>query len=279
MAKISKMIDDITGKTEKEQQLKERFSFLQKMAEGKTEQFKSELQVMLSTKQAAGALEIVGDKAFFYNGGQHVNISNGCDDAIMEAVDSFFTGKKGVKDGFKKLVKQGLSGLIGNTSIGETTEEMFFVFPENYSIVRVDVKAYKYNFSSKGVFSNDVENVFVYAMTKSIVDHKKVGIDFLLHCVVDMMTEDGKDVDLAQVEEFVKELKAVWKMLDECDTDPNDVLKAKLADGAQAAVPAYATPAMTTSLQAGRDAFAAQPLLAGTAFEGANLSALSRTGL
>ena len=53
------------------------------------------------------------------------------------------------------------------------------MFPENYSIVRVDVKAYKYTFSTKGVLAKDVENVFVYTMAKSIVDHKKVGIDYL----------------------------------------------------------------------------------------------------
>ena len=73
----------------------------------------------------------------------------------MEAVNEFFKGKSGVKQGFKAIVKQGLSGLIGDTTIGETTENMFFVFPENYSIVRVDVKAYKYTFSTKGVLAKE----------------------------------------------------------------------------------------------------------------------------
>lgn len=244
MAKISKMIDDITGKTEQEQQLKERFSFLQKMAEGKTEQFKSELKVMLSNKESAGALEIVGDKAFFYNGGQHVNISNSCDDAIMDAVDDFFSGSGGIKEGFRKIVKQGLAGLIGNSAMGDTTQEMFFVFPENYSIVRVDVKAYKYNFSSKGVFFDDVENVFVYSMCKSIVDHKKVGIDFLLHCVVDMLSKGENPPGISEVQEFIRELKACWKMLDDCDVSPEEILRSKMADGGASESPSYLTSAM-----------------------------------
>ena len=63
MAKIDKMIKGLTGQTEEEQRLKEQFSFLQKMARAKCETFESELKVMLSNKETAGAIEIVGDKA------------------------------------------------------------------------------------------------------------------------------------------------------------------------------------------------------------------------
>lgn len=227
MAKISKLIDDLTGKTEEEAKLREQFTFLQKMARSKAETFETQLKVMLSNKEAMGQLEIVGDRAFEYRNSQHVNISNGCNAAIGEAVDDFFKGSSGVKDGFQKIVKTALSGLIGDTSIGETQEKMFFVYPENYSIVRVDVMAYKYTFTSKGVLSKDVENIFVYTMAKSIVDHKKVGIDFLLHCVVDMMQKPGQEnPPLEEVMDFIKELRACWKMLDDSDTSPDTVLNA-----------------------------------------------------
>lgn len=226
MAKISKLIDDITGKTEKDQEMRERFSFLQKMAEGKSAQFKDELRVMLSNKTASGQIEVVGDVAYEYHSSQHVNIGTSCDNAIMEAVDSFFKGSSGLKDGFATLVKQGLSGLIGNTSLGETSEDMFFVYPENYAIVRADVKAYRYNFSSKGLLADDVENVFVYSMCKSIVDHKSVSRDYLMHAVVDMMrTDPNKDPDITEVMGFIKQLVACWQLLDECAVDGVDVLK------------------------------------------------------
>lgn len=267
MAKISQIIDDITGKTEQEQKLKERFSFLQKMAEGKTEQFKSDLKVMLSNKESVGALEIVGDKAFFYSGGQHVNISDSCDDAIMGAVDDFFSGGAAdVKEGFRRIVKQGLAGLIGDTSMGDATQEMFFVFPENYAIVRADVKAYKYNFSSAGVFSDNVENVFVYSMCKSIVDHRKVGIDFLLHCVVDMMSKGGNPPAIEEVKAFINELKACWKMLDDCDVDPDAVLRAKQRDGGALKTPAYLTPAMQRCMLSARKEYSRGDAFAGTSF-------------
>lgn len=222
MSKISKMIDDVTGKTQKDQETRERFTFLQKMAEGKSSQFKDELRVMLANKSKTGQIEVVGDVAFEYHSGHHVNISTSCDDSIMDAVSDFFKGSDGLKDGFEKIVKHGLSGLIGNTSLGETQEDMFFVFPENYSIVRVDVKAYRYNFSTKGLLADNVENVFVYSMCKSIVNHKTVSPDYLMHAVVDMM---GQDAAIKDVMDFIKQLVACWKLLDECQVDGEEVLR------------------------------------------------------
>ena len=103
---------------------------------------------------------------------------------------------------------------------------MFFVYPENYSIVRADVKVYRYNFSSKGVLADDVENVFVFAMCKSIVNHKTVSPDFLMHCVVDMMrTDPAKDPDITQVMGFIRELVGCWQILDACQVDAEKLLE------------------------------------------------------
>lgn len=211
MAKISKMIDDLTGKTEEEMRLKEQLVFLQKMASAKSETFENRLKRMLSTPEELGELEIVGDKAFGYRNGQHVNISQQCDDAIGGAIDEYFKGGPEVKACFQKIVKQRLSRLMGHTSLGETEEKMYFVFPESSSIVRVDVMVYKYTFSSKGVFVKDVENVFVYTMAKSIVDEKKVGIDILMSTVEDMLRGNSdEDLSLEEIMPFVKSLQEAW---------------------------------------------------------------------
>lgn len=213
MAKISKMIDDLTGKTEEEMRLKEQLSFLQKMASAKSETFENRLKRMLSTPEELGELEIVGDRAFEYRNGQHVNISQQCDDAVAGAIDEYFKGGPEVKACFQKIVKQRLSRLIGNTSLGETEEKMFFVFPESSSIVRVDVMAYKFTFSSRGVFVKDVENVFVYTMAKSTVDKKKVGFDYVMHTVVDTLRGDSdEDPSLEEIMPFVKSLQEAWTM-------------------------------------------------------------------
>jgi len=219
MSKISNLIDNITGKTEADLKLKEQLTFLQKMGENKAEVFQNELKLMLSS-DTIGNIEITGKRAFRYFDAQHVNISREVDRSIDKAIDDFFMGSAGVKAGFQKIVKQSLDGLIGNTSIGETTKHMFFVYPENFAVVRVDVKCYKYTFSSKDIFANNVENVFVYTMAKSIVDHTKLSVDELIYMVTEMIGSDK----IEGVKDFVKELRSVWKMLEDDAREPANIL-------------------------------------------------------
>lgn len=201
--------------------MKERFTFLQKMAETKSETFKNELKLMLSS-DTIGQIEITGRRAIAYYDSQHVNISSKADESIGEAIDDFFTGSAGVKSGFQKIVKQALSGLIGNRSMGATEKHMFFVYPENFAIVRVDVKCYKYSFSKSGLLAKDVENVFIYTMAKSIVDHHTLSVDELLYLVTSMVGKENLD----EVKDFITELKSVWAMLESSDKTPQQVLAA-----------------------------------------------------
>lgn len=139
----------------------------------------------------------------------------------MDAIDMFFNCGNNVKQGFQKIVKVALEALIGNTAMGEHEEKMFFIYPENFAIVRVDVKCYKYCFSSSGVIAK-TENVFCYIMAKSIVNYTKITIDELLYMVTEMIGSDNLD----EVEEFVNQLKKVWNLLE--DKTLNEVLQAGL---------------------------------------------------
>ena len=165
--------------------------------------------------------EVVGNRAIAYYKCQHVDIKAGCGTAIREAINMFFSGGDDVKNGFQKIVETALDTLIGNTSMGEHEEKMFFVYPENFAIVRVDVKCYKYCFSSSGVIAKS-ENVFCYTMAKSIVDHTKLTIDELLYMVVEMIGAEKID----EVEAFIKQLKSIWKMLEDKSSD--EVMKIAL---------------------------------------------------
>lgn len=217
MAKIVDKINELTGKTEQEKALKEQFGFLQKMAQAKCDQFESELKAMF-TSGGTSECEVVGKRAIAYYNCQHVDIKVGCDNAIKDAINMFFNGGDDVNQGFQKLITTALDTLIGNTAMGEHEEKMFFVYPENFAIVRVDVKCYKYCFSSSGIIAN-TENIFCYTMAKSIVDHKKITIDELLYMVTQMIGAEKLD----EVEAFVTHLKKVWALLE--DKDPNEVLK------------------------------------------------------
>jgi hypothetical protein len=56
---------------------------------------------------------------------------------VEDAVDAFFgtsdTGSKGVLEGFKNVVKVGLSAILGDTSAGECYDEKFFVCMKQYA--------------------------------------------------------------------------------------------------------------------------------------------------
>ncbi len=230
MAKIAERISKLTGSDEATRKAKEQFTFLQKMAEAKSAEFKAELQQMYIGKGAEQS-EVTGHRAINYYSAQHVDIAIGCNAAITSAIDSFFDGKDGVKDGFHKLVTGAIEALIGNSSIGEHKEDMFFIYPENYAIVRVDVKAYKYTFSEKGLIAN-CENVFCYTMAKSIVDHTTLTKDELMYFVAQMCkgrnssveSDKVKEVPLSEILGFVKELIEVWNLLDTQITPRNDGL-------------------------------------------------------
>jgi len=213
MAKIAKKINELTGNDEKERELKEQFSFLQKIAETKCQLFKSEIEKMFLSNEVKD-LQVVGNRIVSYYSSQHVDITSKCDDAIFGAIDSIFKGKKGIKEGFKSIVKKSLESLIGNISMGETSKDMFFVYPENNAIVRVDVKFYKYQFSKNGFIKNS-ENIFCYTMTKSIIDHTKITIDELLYFLTEMAPTE------ADIKEFIKEMKEIWDMLS--NKDPEQV--------------------------------------------------------
>lgn len=90
---------------------------------------------------------------------------------------------------------------------------MFFIYPENNAIVRVDVKAYKYKFSSKGIIA-ECENVFCYTMSKSIVDHKKLKKDEIVYFITKMCKKENSEVKLEDVMSFMRELVNVWNILD-----------------------------------------------------------------
>lgn len=208
MAKIVDMINTLTGANEAEQKKREQFTLLQKMAEAKCAEFKAELE-----KTALGdknKTEIGGGRYFRYYSAQHVDISSEINDRINETINSFFKGKEGMKEGFQNLIRTSLDALINHTTIGEKTEDMFFIYPENNAIVRLDVKAYKYSFSQKGLIA-DCENIFCYMMGKSIIDHTTLSLDELLYFISDM---SGASDNLEIVTKFTQEITALWHTLE-----------------------------------------------------------------
>lgn len=210
MIEIKQKIAELTGNDERQQKLKEQFSFLQNIADSKCNEFRTELEKMFMSE--LGKCKIIGNKAVHYYQGQYVDINVGYDKAISQAIDSFFKEKNRLKDGFKTLVKGTMLTFIEDTSIEEHRKDFFFIYPENFSIVRVDIKCYKYTFQ-KNEFISKYDNLFCYTMAKSIVDHSKLTLDELIYLATNTVNLEDRKIDAELVIEFLKELKQVWEYL------------------------------------------------------------------
>lgn len=225
MAKVAKIIEDLTGSDEAKLEQKEKFKFLQTMGETKCDQFKAELE-----KNALGEhqkTEIGGGRYTQYYQECHIDLHSGANDSINEALNSFFKGKEGMRDGFRALISTAIDSLINETVMGETTRDMFFVYPENNAIVRLDIKAYVYRFTKKGLIA-DCENLFCYTMGKSIVDYKTLNVSELLYFLSDMA---GASDNIEVVKKFAEEITEVIKYLQQFNITPaENVLKYQLDD-------------------------------------------------
>lgn len=231
MSLITKMRAEIQEENEIEKlRIQKQLDFLRDAAKAKLEIFKTELKDMFSGKGGTlGEAEIIGDKAVSYYEQYRVNVKEDADEAINDIVDTFFSGgKEGVTNGFKKLIKMGIQDLLGNTSGGEQLEQQFFIIPYGGSILRVDVKFWRYNFDVKNIITN-VENAFCFVFCESVVDHTKVSKDVLLKLATDVVGEDIKAIS-----EYMKELEDLWKSMQ--DKKPDDVLKNVTAKVNQRAV-------------------------------------------
>lgn len=225
MAKVVKIIENLTGSDKELSEKKEQFKFLQTMGETKCDQFKAELE-----KNALGErkqTEIGGGRYVQYYQECHIDLHSGANDSIDEALNSFFKGKEGLKDGFHALISTAIDSLINETVMGETTRDMFFVYPENNAIVRLDVKAYVYKFTKKGLIA-DCENLFCYTMGKSIIDYTTLNISELLYFLSDMA---GASDNIEVVKKFAEEIIGVVKSLQQFNTTPaENVLRYQLDD-------------------------------------------------
>jgi hypothetical protein len=210
MSELRKLFEQETG-----EQL-ERLQLLVDAAETKLSEFRMELREMFLNPGAEEKVAIIGKRAIHYYDQYQANVHEGVDDGINSIIDNFFTGtSEGVKEGFKSLIKIGLSTIFGNVTIGETQLHQYFIIPENNAFVRVDVKAWRYQFSSVGVIGK-AHNAFCYVFCKSVVDHTQVTIDELIYLVSEMA---GPNATLKSVKDLINAMRELWNDTDKKTAD------------------------------------------------------------
>lgn len=201
---IKKITEDKDAKT------KQQLELLKSAARAKLSGFELVLKEQFRNPDAEKKVAVVGNRAVFWNQQYRINTSSGVSDAINGMIDQFFTGTdQSLKAGFQNMVKIGLQSLLGNAQAGELQDEKFFIVPEYNAFVRVDVKMWRYNFTSTGIIS-DIEDAFCFVFCKSIVDHSTLSIDELIYFVSQMF---GTSLNLPETKKYLTEIEELWDLL------------------------------------------------------------------
>ncbi|KAF4442073.1 hypothetical protein FACUT_2296 [Fusarium acutatum] len=207
---ISSLIAPNQADDENERKKKEQLELMMKLADARLDSFQSELERMFLDRESAMNTNVPGKRALRFERHFAVDAESTPGKGVEDAVDAFFgasdTGTKGVLDGFKSVVKTGLSGILGDSSAGESYDKKFFVCIKHNAIIRVDMYTYKYTFANKGVVDMH-KNILAYILCISVVDHRDVTLDELVY----LASEFAGDGNIGPGSEFVEYLDMITK--------------------------------------------------------------------
>lgn len=168
----------------------------------------------LEDQKKENSYSIVG-RPISYISRYHVNIHDGISTEIEKAIEDLFSFKtENLKKALSVMVSSTLKELIISGTAGEDATEAFYIVPYNNAIVRVDFRAWKYNFVSEGVIG-DTRNAFCYIASKSIIDYHKLTSSELIYFVSDQLsTAIGKEAELELVKQYIQKLQSIWSLVE-----------------------------------------------------------------
>ncbi|KAJ5388167.1 hypothetical protein N7509_010708 [Penicillium cosmopolitanum] len=182
-----------------EEKAKQELDILQKLVDSKLNEFQFEINERFLNPDATSKTQVPGIRALRWERRSLTKISDNPADSISETVDQFFSagGEKtsnAVKEGFKGVVKTALNVFLGNVEVGEFSEEKFFVYMVHNTIIRVDVKLWRWNFSGEG-FSSKYKSVLGYIMCISAVDPSKLHTAEFIYLISEYAGDDEENVN------------------------------------------------------------------------------------
>ncbi|KAF5563896.1 hypothetical protein FPHYL_4922 [Fusarium phyllophilum] len=212
---ISALIEPNQADDENERKKKEQLELIMKLADARLDSFQSELQRMFLDRESAMKTNVPGKRALRFERRFVVDAESTPGKGIDDAVDAFMgasnTGSKRALDGFKFVVKTGLSAILSDSCAGESYDKKFFICVKHNAIIRVDMYTYKYTFANEGVI--DVhKNILAYILCISIVDHRDVTLDELLYLASEF-AGDGNNGSGSGFEEYLDMITKTWNKL------------------------------------------------------------------
>ncbi|KAH8103436.1 hypothetical protein BXZ70DRAFT_1005856 [Cristinia sonorae] len=161
-----------------EEKAKQDLDILQKLVDAKLDGFEHQLNEMFLNPDSAAKTQVPGIRALRWERRSTCSVVEKPSEEVGGVVDDLFkigdgNNKQAVKDGFKGIVKTALNVFLGNTEVGQFEESKFFVYMLHNTIIRVDLKLWRWNFSGKG-FSDTHKSVLGYIMCVSAVSPIKL---------------------------------------------------------------------------------------------------------
>ncbi|KAK3316021.1 hypothetical protein B0H66DRAFT_640921 [Apodospora peruviana] len=207
---------------EKEAKAKEQLELMMRLADARLDTFEAELNRMFLDKDSAKKTSVPGRRALRFERHVQVDAESTPGEGVEKAVDAFFgaanTEQESALEGFKAVVKAGLSAILGDSSAGESYDKKFFVCIKHNAIIRVDMYTYKYNFKNRDVVDTH-KNVLAYILCISVVDHRDVTVDELIYLASEFAGDGAVGPDSAY-QTYLGSLMKTWNALKMMDTDP-----------------------------------------------------------
>ena len=188
---------------------KEQLDFVLDSAKSKLELFRVKFLERFNNPQAFKS-EILPVKMFDFIEEYRADISEGSSGEVDAIIDDFFKGTgQSVKTGFNKVIKLAFRSLLGDSSIGESYVNRWFITVEYGELIRVDLMAWKYNFSSNQVIEN-IQNVYCCTITKSFIDNdslRKSQLNYFLAQSLGLTSLDEiiNNEDLRKYSEYLQD--------------------------------------------------------------------------
>ncbi|KAG9123997.1 hypothetical protein FRC07_013253 [Ceratobasidium sp. 392] len=217
----------LTGNQQVKTEVKEQLQFLVNAATERLDRYQTELEDAFADPSLIQRRSVPGKRALRWVREYTVGVSDKPADNVSNAVNSFFgiaTAKDGEKtdkvvEGFKSVVTAALDAFLGNSQAGEHEEQKFFVFVQHNAIIRIDVKLWRYNFTSKGVMAEE-NDVLCYIICSSVVDRTALTHDEMIYLLSEHAGDDN-------VEAYVDDLAKIWKKMDGLQSTKVSTVKAK----------------------------------------------------
>lgn len=209
MAKIRKVLDDLSEQPEAREQAKKEAALLVEQANMKLDILENQLKDLFRNRELEGQIQIVGDRMGAFAREYRVNYEDGnISDAVSSLVNQIMDiGSEKAQQIISKAITNALNALFTNVVISEEEKRLFVIVLEGVALVRYDIYVWRKSESDSGLFKH-AESVVAITYARSVVDHTKVSDDELN----DAIYRSLGTVSVNDIIEYKKSLIELFKL-------------------------------------------------------------------